>query len=288
MAVNYKELKSGGFIRQKQPDFFSMRVKCVAGNLTVEQLAAIKKVAEKFGRQYIHLTSRQGVEIPFIHLNDLEQVKKFLAANGLQTAVCGAGVRTITACQGSAVCPSGWIDCAKIAGEIDERYSAYKLPHKFKIGITGCRNNCLKAEQNDIGIKGGAEPAWSAETCTYCGRCQAVCPAKIIAVDKNNRTVTRDAEKCVYCGKCVRNCPTGAWAGTSGFVVSFGGLYGNRIAVGEKVLPIILDEAELFKVIDAALDFFARNWKAGERFRFTLERVGWEIFASEVRALTTG
>lgn len=286
MAVNYKELKNGGFIRQKQPDFFSMRVKCVAGNLTIEQLATIKSVAEKFGRRYIHLTSRQGVEIPFIHLNDIAQVKKILAANGMQTAICGAGIRTITACQGAAVCPSGCIDTARLAKEFDKRYADRKLPHKFKIGFTGCHNNCLKAEQNDIGVKGGVVPHWSAENCVYCGICQNVCLGGAITVDRANRTLAFDREKCVNCARCVKRCPKGAWTGENGFVVSFGGLYGNRIATGKNPLPIILDEAKLFEVVDAALDFFEKNGKAGERFRTTIDRMGWEKFVSELQALT--
>lgn len=278
MSTNYKELKKGGFMRQRQPNYFSMRLKSVGGHLTAEQLGTIQSVATKFGKGYVHLTSRQGIEIPFIHLDDIDAVKKVLSEGGVQVGVCGPRVRTITACQGNSICPSGLIDTLKLAEEFDKRYGGRELPHKFKFGFTGCRNNCLKAEENDIGVKGGVKPNWHAESCTFCGVCQAVCPQRIITVDKIARSVTFDENNCLYCGKCIKSCPSDAWQGRSGFVISFGGLYGNRIAVGENFLPIIFDEDKLYKIVDAALKFFADNAKSGERFRTMLERVGRENF----------
>ena len=153
MAVDYKELKKGGFMRQKQKDNFSMRLKSVGGHFTAAQLATVQQVAEQYGKGYVHLTSRQGIEIPFIQLADIDNVKKTLLAGGVQVGVCGPRVRTITACQGNAVCPSGNINSYDIAVKLNERYFGRELPHKFKFGVTGCQNNCLKAEENDVGIK---------------------------------------------------------------------------------------------------------------------------------------
>ena len=147
MAADYAALKAGGFMRQKQKDMFSMRLRVVGGTVTVQQLKAIAEAAEKFGHNYVHLTSRQGVEIPFIRLEEIDEVKDFLAASGVQPGVCGPRVRTVTACQGGRCCPSGCIDALEIAEELDRRYFGRQLPHKFKFGVTGCQNNCLKAEE---------------------------------------------------------------------------------------------------------------------------------------------
>lgn len=283
MSVNYKELKKGGFMRQKQPNYFSMRLKCTGGQFTVEQLATIKTVAEKFGKGYVHLTSRQGIEIPFIHVENIDAVKKTLTEGGVEVGVCGPRVRTITACQGNAICPSGLIDTQKIAAEFEKRYGGRELPHKFKFGFTGCKNNCLKAEENDIGIKGGVKPNWNAANCIFCGVCQNVCPQNIIKVDKKNKALTFDEKNCVYCGRCIKSCPTDAWQGDNGFIISFGGLYGNKIAVGKTFLPLVFDEDKIFKIVDAALKFFEENAKSGERFRNMLDRVGWEKLIEEVQ-----
>jgi dissimilatory sulfite reductase (desulfoviridin) alpha/beta subunit len=149
MAIDYAALKKGGFMRQKQKGNFSLRLQVVGGTLTSENIKKIYEVADKFGKGYVHLTSRQGVEIPFIKFEDIEEVKVELAKGGCKLGVCGPRVRTVTACQGDAVCPSGNIDSYKIAVELDKRYYARELPHKFKFGVTGCLNNCLKAEEND-------------------------------------------------------------------------------------------------------------------------------------------
>ncbi len=120
MAVDYSTLKKGGFMRQKQKNNFSLRLRVVGGNLTAKKLAKIAEVAENFGDVYVHLTSRQSVEIPFIKLDDVENVKAALAEGDVEPGVCGPRVRTITACQGQAICPSGCIDTYSLAKELDD------------------------------------------------------------------------------------------------------------------------------------------------------------------------
>lgn len=53
-----------------------------------------------------------------------------------------------------------------------------ELPHKFKFGITGCQNNCLKSEENDLGIKGGIQVKWREEDCIQCGVCVKACRSR--------------------------------------------------------------------------------------------------------------
>ena len=276
MAVDYGTLKKGGFMRQKQKNNFSLRLRVVGGNVTAEQLAKIAEVSEKYGDGHVHLTSRQSIEIPFIKLEQIDEVKNALADGGVQPGVCGPRVRTITACQGSAICPSGCIDTYELAKELDERYYARELPHKFKFGITGCQNNCLKAEENDLGIKGGLKVSWKEQDCIHCGVCEKVCRAQAITV--NDGMITVDEGKCNFCGRCVKSCPTDAWDFVSGYIVSFGGLFGNSIAKGEPIVPFIEDHDALMRVCDAAIEFFAENAKPSERFRFTLDRVGHDKF----------
>jgi dissimilatory sulfite reductase (desulfoviridin) alpha/beta subunit len=132
MATDYKALKNGGFMRQVQKHHFSLRLKVVGGNVTAEQLFTIAEISKQYGRGYVHLTSRQGVEIPFIQLKDAESVKARLEMGGVNTGVCGPRVRTVTACQGAEICPSGCIETYGLAKEISARYFGRELPHKFK------------------------------------------------------------------------------------------------------------------------------------------------------------
>ena len=274
--IDYAALKKGGFMRQKQKGYFSLRLQVVGGDLTAENIRKVSEVAEKYGHGYVHLTSRQGVEIPFIRFEDIEEVKAELAKGGCKPGVCGPRVRTVTACQGNRVCPSGNIDTLKVAQELDERYFGRELPHKFKFGVTGCQNNCLKAEENDLGIKGALDVNWVEDKCIHCGVCEKAC--RTGALSEKDGKIVLDADKCNYCGRCVKSCPTDAWEGESAYLVSFGGLFGNTINKGDTFLPLIKSEEQLYRVTDAAIQFFSDHAKAGARFKFTLDRVGWDEF----------
>lgn len=270
--TDYAALKKGGFMRQKQKDNFSLRLAVVGGTLTAENLRKIAEVAEKYGDGHVHLTSRQGVEIPFVKLQDIDEVKDSLAQGGCEPGVCGPRVRTVTACQGNEICPSGNIDTYHIAKELNDRYFGRELPHKFKFGVTGCQNNCLKAEENDVGIKGAAQVTWKEDACIQCGVCEKACREKAIKLEDNQVKV--DYSKCNFCGRCAKSCPTDAWDVKEAYLVSFGGTFGNSISKGESLLPLITSEEQLFRVTDAAIQFFDDYGKAGERFKFTIDRVG--------------
>lgn len=284
--VDYGTLKKGGFMRQKQKNNFSLRLRVVGGALTAENLKKISEVAEKFGNGTVHLTSRQGVEIPFIKLEDIDAVKAELKKGGCEPGVCGPRVRTVTACQGNTVCPSGNIDCGDIARKLDQRYFGRELPHKFKFGVTGCQNNCLKAEENDMGVKGASKVTWNQESCIYCNVCAKACRKDAITVTEDSLTFEED--KCNYCGRCEKACPTGAWQGESAYIVSFGGLFGNTISKGDSFLPLITTEEQLFRVADRVIQFFEEHARPGERFKFTIDRIGAEKFRKEMEEAYNG
>lgn len=286
MAVDYAALKKGGFMRQKQKNNFSLRLAVVGGNLTSKNLQKIAEVAEKFGDGHVHLTSRQSIEIPFIKLDDIEEVKEELAKGDCKPGACGPRVRTVTACQGNQVCPSGNIDSNHIAQELDKRYFARELPHKFKFGVTGCQNNCLKAEENDVGIKGAMTVSWKEDACIQCGVCEKACRTGAITIQDGKVSV--EEGKCNYCGRCAKACPTDAWDTQTGYLVSFGGLFGNRIHKGEELLPVIISEETLFRVTDAAIQFFDDYANPSERFQYTIERVGIDKFKETLKEAYNG
>lgn len=286
MAVDYATLKKGGFMRQKQKNNFSLRLAVVGGTLTAKNLKKIAEVAEKYGDGHVHLTSRQGVEIPFIKLDQIDEVKAELAKGDCVPGVCGPRVRTVTACQGNQICPSGNIDSYHIAQELDKRYFARELPHKFKFGVTGCQNNCLKAEENDVGVKGASLVEWDESACIMCGVCVKACREGAITMDGDKLTLDKD--KCNYCGRCNKACPTDAWKSKTGYIVSFGGLFGNRIHKGEEIVPVITSEEQLFRVTDAAIQFFDDHANPSERFQYTIERVGVDKLKEVLREAYNG
>ena len=283
---DYAALKKGGFMLQRPVDYFSLRLGIVGGTVTAEQLAAILEVSKKFGHGYIHLTSRQGIEIPYIQYEDIDAVKAELAKGGVAPGASGPRVRTITACQGKTICANACIDTQEIAKELHERYYGRNLPHKFKLGVTGCQNNCLKAEENDLGIKGGLRPDWDGEKCIHCGRCEKTCRNHAISIVENRIEINREA--CNYCGRCSHVCPVGSIEGTEGYIVTFGGLFGNTINRGYAIIPFIEDKEKLFAVCDAALKFFEERANPGERFKFTIDRAGHEELERVIYAACNG
>ncbi|MBA2124022.1 coenzyme F420 hydrogenase [bacterium Unc6] len=281
---NIKELKSGGLMKQKEKDLFSLRLRVVGGYVKSEQLVILSEIANKYGKGYIHLTTRQGVEIPNINFKDFEKVRKELAEVELEMGACGQRVRTVTACQGKE-CSHGLIDCLFLAREIDKKFFGIGgYPHKFKIGITGCPNACIKPQENDLGIMGRLKKRFVKENCDYCGLCAQVCPVGAIEVDKDNEKIIFHEDKCIGCGDCVYSCPTNAWQKRQdGYTISVGGKMGKFPKLGIRAFDFVETKEEVFKIIEKTLQFYKEFGKQGERFRDTLDRVGLDNYKEYVR-----
>ena len=133
------------------------------------------------------------------------------------------------------------------------------------------RTTVLKAEENDVGMKGASDRKME-RGCLYPVWC--VCKSLSHRCDQTGGRQDQSGRKskCNYCGRCAKACPTDAWDVTTGYLVSFGGLFGNRIHKGEEVVPVIKDEETLFRVTDAAIQFFDDNANPSERFQFTIEQ----------------
>ncbi|MDR2865623.1 MAG: 4Fe-4S binding protein [Spirochaetaceae bacterium] len=52
------------------------------------------------------------------------------------------------------------------------------------------------------------------DKCTFCGKCQKVCPQNAIMVD--DRTRIYYSYRCKRCGSCIKTCPAGALEFTKG------------------------------------------------------------------------
>ena len=65
-----------GMMRQKQPDYYVMRLMAVAGDLSASDLLTIASVAEQYGRGFVHLSTRQGVEIHYVHRDSWNQSRQ--------------------------------------------------------------------------------------------------------------------------------------------------------------------------------------------------------------------
>ena len=156
-----------------------------AGNFTVEELASISKIAEKYGRGYCGMTTRLQIEVPWIKDKDAEKVMEEAKTLGLRHGGTGMKVRPLVACKGT-VCLHGNIDTQEICRQLEEKYFATDTPAKCKIGVVGCANNCAKANINDIGIMGRTIPEFILENCIGCNLCVKACRQKVLVLNNNN------------------------------------------------------------------------------------------------------
>ena len=189
-------------------------------------------------------------------------------------------VRPVVSCKGT-TCQYGLIDTFALSEEIHERffhgYSDVKLPHKFKIAVGGCPNNCVKPNLNDVGIIGQRIPHFDSEACKGCKKCaiEAACPNKVAKVVDGKLHI--DEELCRHCGRCVGKCPFHSIPdGTYGFKIYIGGRWGKKISHGKALNRIFTSEEEALDVIEKAILLFKDQGLKGERFAETIERIGFE------------
>ncbi|NTW52700.1 MAG: 4Fe-4S binding protein [Chlorobiaceae bacterium] len=270
-----------GMMRQIQPEYYVMRLKAVAGDLTARQLARISSVAEQYGRGFVHLSTRQGIEIHYVHQDNLEPARLALAEEGIEMGACGPRVRSIVACPGDETCRWGVIDTKAMARELDARYFKAETPSKFKLAVTGCAHNCTKANENDIGIRGAIEPKWERSSCTDCSLCVSFCPVKAIGRretdDSDGFQYEVDENSCINCSVCTSLCPTNAWVvGRKGYTVFIGGTMGKVPRFASVLKRIVETEEEVFDLVDKAFTCYRENGLKKERFGHMIDRIGLE------------
>lgn len=272
-----KKLKGRGFLNNKHTDNFSARIVTKNGRVSAEQLKCIANAAEKYGSGNVLLTTRQTFEVPGIPVENLDAFAEAIEACGLIVGGTGPKVRPIVSCKGT-TCRYGLHDTFALADELQQKYLyGYRdttLPHKFKIAVGGCPNNCVKPELNDLGIIGQRVPTVDLEKCKGCKKCQvaAACPIKTAKVVDGKL----DLSGCNHCGRCMGKCPFGAISYTDGYRVSIGGRWGKKVAHGVPLTKIFTSEEEVLNVVEKAICLFRDEGIAGERFADTISRLGFD------------
>lgn len=274
-------VKGKGFLRDKTTEnCFNARVITVNGKITAEKMMVIAQAAQRFGNGEAAFTSRQTVEIQKIPFENIEPLCAFLAQYGLETGGTGPKVRPVVSCKGT-TCVFGLIDTYGLSEAVHERfykgYRGFKLPHKFKIAVGGCPNNCVKPDLNDVGVIGQRVPCFDTEICKNCKKCQLeqICP--IGAVKLSDGTLVHDARSCNNCGRCMGKCPFGVSTQyTDGYAVYIGGRWGKQASRGRRIDHLFTDADEVLDFIEKCLLFFRENGEQGERFADTINRIGFE------------
>ena len=271
-------VKGRGFLRNRGTDCFSGRIVTVAGLFTPDQLHAIAECSEKYGNGKVIFTARLAAEIVGIPFDKIPEAEAFMAERGLYFGGTGAKVRPITACKGT-TCVYGNIDTQALAKVIYDKFYIgmrdVKLPHKFKIGVGGCPNSCMKPSLNDVGVEGCRAFSFDSELCRGCKKCAVAesCPTKAVSVVNGKAVI--DTSKCTSCGVCVGKCPFGAVPKEAASVcrIFVGGTWGKTQRMGT-LLNSVYSADEVPTVIEKVMLWYKENGYVKERLGATVDRIG--------------
>ena len=276
-----RRVKALGCLQDKRyPDVFNVRIITRNGKITAEEQKTIWEACEKFGSGEITMTTRLTLEVQGVKYENIQPLIEFLNERGLSTGGTGSLVRPVVSCKGT-TCQYGLADTFALSEKLHEKfyvgYHGVTLPHKFKIAVGGCPNNCVKPNLNDLGIVGQNVPVFDIQKCKGCKVCQVVnsCPIKVAKVVDGKLSV--DPNECNNCSRCKGRCPFKvAEEYVPGYKVYVGGRWGKKIAHGIPLTRVITSEEELMDVVEKAILLFRDEGKSGERFADTVARLGFD------------
>ena len=133
------------------------RIKIPFGGMNPDQMIVLAELAEEYSDAICHITTRQDIQLHFVHIDDCPDIFRRLAAVGITTReACGNSVRNVTACPIAGVCNTEAFDVTPYA----KACAFYLLGHrdtqdfgrKFKIAFSGCRDEaCALVSIHDLG-----------------------------------------------------------------------------------------------------------------------------------------
>lgn len=299
LDVNRKAITKNAYRMTKVRGKTALRVRVPGGHLDTKQFAIIHEIADKYGNGTVHLTTRQGFEIPGIDYELMPEINKMIAPviEDLEVAIGvpiadskagypAAGTRNVAACVGNRVCPFGNIDTSSLAMRIEKKI--FPNNYHVKIAITGCPNDCIKSRMHDFGIIAITEPVYEYDRCMGCEACVKNCKKKVTgALTMHNGKVKRDPRRCIGCGECVLKCPTASWTRnpTKFFDLIIMGRTGKKNPrIAERFIQWCTEDVVL-QVINNTYTFVDKYIDRSlpkEHIGYIVDRMGYQVFRDGV------
>lgn len=293
MDINTKYLKKNAFRVTKERGKTAIRIRVPGGHMEAKHFAVLQEIAEKYGNGTVHLTTRQGFEIPGISMKEIPKINMLIqpVIEGLEInqlhpnkGYSAAGTRNVSACIGNRVCPFANYDTSGFAKKIER--AIFPNDYHVKIALTGCPNDCIKARMQDFGIIGMTEPQYEKDRCVGCQACVLNCKKRATgALSFENFKVVREHSKCIGCGECVGKCPTAAWTRSSEkyYKLVIMGRTGKKNPRLAQDFINWVDEESIIKIILNTYDFIHeyidKDAPGGkEHIGYIVDRTGYQEF----------
>ena len=156
---DHYRLKMHGVCAQRHEGFFMMRFRVTAGRLNPDQMERIADLAQTYASGYVHLTTRQNVELHSVKIENVPEILKQLAEVGITTrSSCGHTFRNIMTNPCSGACPDELLDTRPWADAVarlvvkQSDYYNHRLPKRLNVSLCGCTSCENPALVNDIGL----------------------------------------------------------------------------------------------------------------------------------------
>ena len=109
-------------------------------------------VAEEYSDRILHVTTRQDIQLHFVHIEDTPDMLRRLAAVGITTReACGNTVRNVTACPHAGVCRTEAFDVTPYAHALTffllGHHDTQDFGRKFKVAFSGCKDERLRPDE---------------------------------------------------------------------------------------------------------------------------------------------
>ncbi|MBW1699268.1 MAG: sulfurtransferase TusA family protein [Deltaproteobacteria bacterium] len=159
--ITARELKAHrvpfGVYAQRSKDTYMIRIRCTGGGITPHQLRAVAELSSRYGADFIHFTTRQGLQIHDVVLENVVAVIRKLKEVGLSTRGGGGNtVRNIMVSWDAGISPKEVFDVTPYAVSLTSRLIAepdsWLLPRKFKISFSNSDDDNANACLNDLGF----------------------------------------------------------------------------------------------------------------------------------------
>ncbi len=159
-----------GILPQRQPGYARLTVAVPLGELRVEQLRAVARIARRHGNGIVHFTKDQNLALHWIPVRKIGRAVQALKAAGLSLKGKEGGP-ALLACPGTEFCTLAVTNAQGAARDLlrfrPEAPGKAALFQSISIHLSGCPNSCAKHQIADIGLAGTMTPVGELRRFSY-------------------------------------------------------------------------------------------------------------------------